>query len=308
MERAFHIYINNQSGFVIKNGEEAIETVIRNSGIPLDSLNFMEPDALFSLLNNEDLSDKSLLIGGGDGTIRSIAAIALKKGFSFGLLPMGTMNLLAHDLGIPLPLSKTMEAYKTSTKDIAIDVGMVNGENFLCCAGIGIMPEASKYRETLRKNRDITMLPKLTAFILEHMNIEHFTAIEMTMAGRRRRLKTSSLVISNNRFAQKEGWAPSHENFKKANLQDGELGIYVLKAKNWFDKIRILFKLGLGGWKNDPVISEWASKELKVNTSKKEELVSLDGEPYTIATPLHFTVKSHSLNILIPHISEENAA
>lgn len=308
MSERYHIYINGQSGFVLKNGEDAIHALIENSGITFNSLNFLDADTLLPALEQAASSEQKILVGGGDGTIRSVAALALEKGFSFGILPMGTMNLLAKDLSIPLPLEKALKAYKTGATKLFIDAGVINNEFFLCCVGLGIMPEASEYREELRNANAFGILPKLTGFILSRMDSAHFTPMELQFSGKTKRLKTSSLVVSNNRFAHPGESAPLGEgNFKKNSLRDGQLGIYILKTRGWVDKLRFLIKLGLGGWKSDPVMREYMCEALTIRTQKAEELVSLDGEPKTMSTPLKFSIRERALGVLVPNTTEKSA-
>ena len=281
----------------MKHSPDAIRTSIEASGLSYAEIKFLPAEKLMEHLANYN-EENPILIGGGDGTIRSCAAVLMKNKTPFGILPMGTMNLLAHDLDLPISLNEAASAYAKGMETLHIDTGTVNDEHFLCCAGLGIMPEASEYRENLRKNKDITYLPKLTAFILDRMNTEHLNAVEIEVSGQFKKMKTASLVISNNRFSRSDSWGAEH--FKKESLQDGELGIYVLKINSFWDKLRLIFKLGFGGWKTDPVITEWASQSLKIRTKKAHELISLDGEPFEIPTPLLFSVKPKSLQLLVP--------
>lgn len=297
----YTVLINGKSGYVLNNGEDNIRQSILSASLTnSENIFFLAPEELNQKLDSyNDKMGMNLLIGGGDGTIRSCAGRLLDKKIPFGILPMGTMNLLAQDLHIPVVLDEAIAAYKSNTPEqISIDVGVANDECFLCCAGFGIMPEASSYREKLRENNDFTIYPKLTAFILERMDIKRLKRIYLETPTHSLRLKTASLVISNNRFSDTA--ALGENQFKKDSLQDSELGLYALQSKNWFDTIRFLMKLGLSGWKKDPVMSEWVSRKATVRTADKIELVSLDGEPFEMNTPVEFSVRPLALELLVP--------
>tara|TARA_B100000242_G_scaffold264915_2_gene212753 strand:- start:4892 stop:5809 length:918 start_codon:yes stop_codon:yes gene_type:complete len=299
--------INNSSGFVLNTGEVSIRRAIEQSELPYQAIHFLSPQDLTEKLSRMRPCDQTVpLIGGGDGTIRSCAMALMDKDIPFGILPMGTMNLLAHDLGLSTNLEDALSAYaRPHTQTLTIDVGMVNNQCFLCCAGLGIMPKASRYREKLRKNNDLSLYPKLTAFILEHMNPDHFKSLVIEIPPSKRiRMRTASLVVSNNQFTEQT--APGESRFKKATLQDGQMAIYALKSKGWLEKLIFFSKLGLGGWKSDPLIEEWTCREAIIKAKDDTVLVSLDGEPTEMRTPLKFEIKRLRLKLLIPGTSLEN--
>src|SRR5689334_4705264 len=64
--------------------------------------------------------------GGGDGTLNTIAAGLAGSETAFGVLPLGTHNHFAKDLGVPLDLDAAVAALARGTTK-AIDVGEVNG-------------------------------------------------------------------------------------------------------------------------------------------------------------------------------------
>ena len=297
-DNSYIIFINKISGFVLNEGEDSIRERINESGLPVKSLEFLEPEALMTKLAALKESEGPILVGGGDGTIRCCVSALINKNIPFGVLPMGTMNLLAQDIGLPVKLEEAIAAYSASTAERNVDVGVVNDEYFLCCAGIGIMPEASTYRETLRENNDITMYPKLTTFVLERMDTNNYAPMQIEIPPRLFSMRTASLVVSNNQFAAHTQMGDNQ--FKKDSLQDGELGIYALESRGWVDRLRFFLKLGIGGWKSDPLVKEWVSPEATITTVKKTVPVSLDGEPIELSSPLKFSIKPLGLKMLIP--------
>jgi diacylglycerol kinase family enzyme len=84
--------------------------------------------------------------GGGDGTIAAVAAALVGKDAVLGVLPMGTLNHFAKDLGIPLELEKAVQTLFTG-KVARVDVGEVNGRVFLNNSSIGFYPRLVQERE-----------------------------------------------------------------------------------------------------------------------------------------------------------------
>ncbi len=77
-----------------------------------------------------------VLASGGDGTITACASGVAGTGVALGVLPSGTGNLLARNLGVPLDLHGALTVALTGTAQ-RLDVGLVNGRPFLVMAGLG---------------------------------------------------------------------------------------------------------------------------------------------------------------------------
>ena len=92
----------------------------------------------------------AIIVCGGDGTILAVAAALGDSKLPLGLLPGGTMNILARDLGVPMELEAAANV-TVAGKIKAIDMGYVNGQPFLCNSAIGLMPHLARTREQLRE-------------------------------------------------------------------------------------------------------------------------------------------------------------
>ena len=84
--------------------------------------------------------------GGGDGTINAVASVVAGSGVRFGVLPLGTLNHFAKDLGIPLTLPEAVRNLATG-RPVAVDVGEVNGRIFLNNSSLGLYPDIVHDRE-----------------------------------------------------------------------------------------------------------------------------------------------------------------
>jgi diacylglycerol kinase family enzyme len=81
-----------------------------------------------------------VLASGGDGTVTACAAGVADTGIPLGVLPCGTGNLLARNLGLPLDLDGAL-AVALAGRDKSLDVGMANGRAFVVMAGLGFDAE-----------------------------------------------------------------------------------------------------------------------------------------------------------------------
>lgn len=297
-KNSYHILINEYSGGVSRLGLKTLEDLLTKTTLNVEMIEILPPDQFFDKVSTLRDSDHSLLIGGGDGTIKSCAEILMDSGKDFGILPLGTMNLMARDLEIPLEIDQALNAYEQGHTRILIDVGTVNDHPFLCCVGIGTMPETSEFREKNRAQKDPILIPRLTVFVLNQMDRIKQRRIRLSIDGQSKKLRTAALVISNNQYGPQGQW--DQNNFKRQSLQDGILGIYSAAPLSLWDRIRFMLRLRFGDWRKDQVIDEWEGKSVTLNTKRREELISLDGETKTINTPLNFSIKQKALPLLVP--------
>lgn len=293
----FNILINVKSGTVLNMGTPAIETAIEASGLVVKELCLSEPEDMQTNLERFSTQKAQLLIGGGDGTIRETAKYLSTRNKAFGVLPFGTMNLLAHDLDITT-LQSALNAYAAGVRTESVDAGYVNEELFLCCASIGTMPRASVYREENRKKNNFLLIPQMFLFVLQNLEKHKKQRIVLDVDGKMIKVHSPGVVIADNRFADSDQLMES--NFKRASLTDGELAAYISTTKTRASHLRFVMRLLFGHWLKDPDLMEVFGKRIVLFTRRKRELVSIDGEVMKLDTPLAFTLKPKSIKLLVP--------
>lgn len=302
----YNILINQDSGTVRRLGVEGVEALISASPVNLKSLLFVSGEEIEPRFEQLMAQDYPVLLGGGDGTIAHAVSFFQPAQKPFGILPMGTMNLLAGDLDIPPNLESALEAYSRGAREIKVDMGEVGGRPFLCCTALGVMPEASVFRENKRGSPDAILLPQLTLFVLDQLKRTNNRKISVDMDGARKRLRTAALIISNNHYAHeaKEGASAA---VTKEGLNEGVLGIYNITPRNFWEQLMLLFRLRTGGWKSDPFVREYSAKKLVLHSPNAKELISIDGEAVEMPTPITFQMRHNALKLLVPNrLPEQN--
>ena len=93
---------------------------------------------------------RMIVAGGGDGTVSTVAAALVDTDIVFGVLPLGTLNHFAKDLGVPLELADAV-ALLASGRPKRVDVGEVNGRIFVNNSSLGLYPDIVRDRERQQK-------------------------------------------------------------------------------------------------------------------------------------------------------------
>ena len=145
--------INDHAGSAGVSPKRNVEELFLKHGI---TAHIVEPsDARLIATLAKDAIQKSydvIVAGGGDGTVNAVAsAIIGNSAIKLGILPMGTLNHFARDLGIPIDMEKAVETIVTGHVK-SIDVGEVNGKIFINNSGLGLYPAMVRLREGLQKS------------------------------------------------------------------------------------------------------------------------------------------------------------
>src|SRR5512141_2280718 len=95
---------------------------------------------------------QTVVAGGGDGTINEVASLLVGTKLTLGVLPLGTLNHFAKDLGVPLDLEGAVRTV-VQGRVAEVDVGEVNGRVFVNNSGLGIYPQIVAEREAEQERR-----------------------------------------------------------------------------------------------------------------------------------------------------------
>jgi diacylglycerol kinase family enzyme len=243
-------------------------------------------------------SNDAVLVGGGDGTVSTAAAIFAGHDTALGVLPLGTMNLFARALGLPLKLEEAVEALVTGQRR-QIDVGEVNGEIFVHHVTLGLHPrivagrERQRYRSRLGK--------KLAGFKTWWKLIRRAPRMKLglTVDSDRIKLKTTSLIIANNPFIEKFGGLPHSEMPER-----GKLAIYAAQTRDWKELLAMSAQASLGKWETNSRLDFLEGREIAIHAERKRLRVSIDGELAYLQTPLKAKILPSSLWVLCPGSAE----
>jgi diacylglycerol kinase family enzyme len=235
-----------------------------------------------------------IVAAGGDGTVSRIAAgvVAAKK--VLGVLPLGTLNHFAKDVGVPGDLK---EAVATIAQQHvrSVDVARVNGQVFINNSSIGIYPGIVEARDELRRHG----YPKWPAFALATLRVVghyHGVTIRMTVEDRLSIWRTPFVFVGNNQYVI-EGIRLG----SRTRMDGGQVFAY-LTPRASVRRLPMLFARALIGRATPSGAFRIVSgKELWIETPKARRVrVALDGETRVMTTPLHYHTCPGALRVLVP--------
>jgi diacylglycerol kinase (ATP) len=234
-----------------------------------------------------------VVVAGGDGSVHAVLPALVNSPTALALLPVGTSNVLARELGYPLgrkAVSGCLQALQTGTLR-RMDVGIVHGIPFVLMASTGfdayVLPRVS---EEMKKRWGVF------AFIWTGLReLRHYQPTRYRVIGQagEEELEAVMLVVSN---TSRYGWftqiAPS------ARTDDGELDIVWLPADaGWRQKIwRVLWDVSLGRAERCPYLRFARAESVRVEASSVQ-YVQCDGE-LVGQTPMEVHVLPRVLHVI----------
>lgn len=241
-----------------------------------------------------------LVAAGGDGTATALAEVAIQSGKTLAVLPLGTANLLARDLSLPLDLDAWFAAYD-GMQPRRIDVGEVNGRVFLHKVVIGAVPGIAAAREQIRGRDDLgAKFGFLVHFFHRLSRVRRFAAEITPGKGEPHIERVQSIAVANNDYAEGPG-----KIFARARLDEGTLSLYLLRSLGPMDALRLGLGMLLGSWRSDQVLEIENVHSVVIRTRRKSVRVMLDGEVELVDSPLSFRSLPLALRVMAPPVVED---
>jgi diacylglycerol kinase family enzyme len=234
-----------------------------------------------------------VVAGGGDGTIAAVAAALVGTDTTLGVLPMGTLNHFAKDLGIPLELEKAVQTLFTG-KVVRVDVGEVNGRIFLNNSSIGFYPRLVQEREReQRQGRSKWVaFAQAAALMFQKSGTLH---VELDKDySRRQSYDTPFVFVGNNRYA-----VAGLEIGTRAILDGGKLWVCAAPYAGRLTLI-VLALEALLGFVRDADLAAFETDQTNVRMRRDHVRVATDGEVKVMRTPLHYRSRPGALRVVVP--------
>lgn len=270
--------------------DEGVES-LRRAGMLVEHLTSHSAEESQEAVRQRRESIDLVIMGGGDGTIRSMAGTLLDCGLALGVLPLGTANDLARSLGVPRQLDEAF-AVLASNHRRRIDVGEVNGAYFFNVANMGLGVHVTEELNGEVKKR-WGVFSYLRALCRAIARRDRFS-VTMTLDGKRVRLRSMQLAVGNGRYYG--GGNVVHE---QASIDSGLLCLYSIRPQRVRDFLLLAPLLRNGRQHTDQRVYCATGRDIHISTGSRKMEVHADGEPLT-QTPARFRVRPGALEVVAP--------
>jgi diacylglycerol kinase (ATP) len=233
-----------------------------------------------------------IVAAGGDGTVNQVANGLAGSNATLGVLPMGSVNVFAMELGLPLYNLQRCWNIIEDTNVRLVDLPGANGKCFVQLAGVGL--DAQVVKETsLAFKRSFGPLSYLisAAQIAARQPPKLFIESENTSVE-----EGSFVLVGNGRL-----YGGPFPFFKHASIDDGLFDVVVFKRLGYLEIIKYLQDVVFSSDINVPEIEYFQTRQLRI-TSEQDVPVELDGE-LSGTCPVDFRIRERELRVLAPRPS-----
>lgn len=235
-----------------------------------------------------------IVVGGGDGTIGTAAGFVAGSGRPFGVLPLGTRNHFAKDLGMPLDVEEAVAVIAAGHLR-PIDVARINDRIFVNNATVGLYADIVREREYEQSHHG---LPKNPATVLATLRaLWRFTRHRLAVraAGWGERLRTPLVFIGNNLYNTS---LPNPG--RRCAIDKGELCLCIARHRSRFAVVRMFVRALRGRLREDRDFEMRAVPEVEIRSHRQNLSVTLDGEVLTMRAPLKCRSWPGALRVFAP--------
>lgn len=243
---------------------------------------------------------RRVLVAGGDGTIATAAAALVDTPAELAVLPGGTLNHFARDLGIS---TVAAEALLLASKPACrgVDVGMVNGRIFLNTSSVGAYVRFVRVRDALESRFGYRIASTIAAFRL--LFTLRLAAVELEVDGRARLYRTPLVFIG---VGERELRLPLLGN----RVPNGRRGLHVMVVRGR-SRARLLAMAlaavarGVKAVSHTPQFESFIVDHCTITVHQPRTVIALDGELVTLSTPFRYELRRDALTVVCPPADSE---
>jgi YegS/Rv2252/BmrU family lipid kinase len=239
--------------------------------------------------------------GGGDGTMNAVACAVAGSDSAMGVLPLGTLNHFAKDLGIPLELEEAARVI-VANHQARVDVAEVNGRIFINNSSFGLYPELVRVRERQRRhlgrNKWHALFWATLTVLRSHPKIE----VQLEIDGKAEKRRTPLVFIGNNEYVAEGLNVGSRER-----LDAGKLSIYLTRRQGRLGLLGLAVRALTGTLLQERDFEALTAAAARIDTRHRALPVATDGEVTIMDMPLEYRIRPGALRVVVPAPTAEAA-
>jgi diacylglycerol kinase family enzyme len=244
---------------------------------------------------------RRILVAGGDGTIATAAAQLVETPAELAVLPGGTLNHFAKDLGISTVAAEAVEL-ASGAACRGVDVGMVNGHIFLNTSSVGVYVRYVRVREELEKSLGYRLASMLAA--LRILFTFRLMAVELEVKGHKQIFRTPLVFIG---VGERELQVP----LLGQRVRGGKRGLHVMvvqgrsRARLFAMALNAVAR-GVDSVAHTPQFESFVVDRFRIDLNGIGK-VAVDGELVTLVPPLEYELRRDALTVVCPPADVELA-
>jgi diacylglycerol kinase family enzyme len=234
-----------------------------------------------------------VVAGGGDGTIGTVASVLADTPATLGVLPLGTLNHFAKDVGIPLDVTEAVGVIAAGHAT-RVDVAEVNGLVFINNSSLGLYPSLVYQRE----KRQDQGRSKWVAFAIAIARVwRQYRRVRVVIHSEQgaRVVRTPFVFIGNNEYRLEGVRFGARERIDAAVLH-----VSMAPGITRGELLRVLGYALLGKLADVDHFDTLVTSEVTIAAWRRHLPVALDGEVRLIRTPLRYRVRPGVLRVCVP--------
>jgi len=234
-----------------------------------------------------------IVAGGGDGTVSAVASALVDQEIALGVLPLGTLNHFARDLGVPLDLEAAATTIATG-RPRRVDVGEVDGRFFINNSSLGLYPDIVRDRERQQQRLGRGKWPAMAWAIVAALRRYPFMDVRLVVDGAERRRRTPFVFIGNNAYRM-DGFAIG----ERSRLDRGCLSLYMAQRPGRLRLLQFALRALIGTLRQDRDFDALLAGDIVIESRHRHLRVALDGEVTVMRPPLHYRIRRASLSVIL---------
>jgi len=274
---------------------DTIRALFAAEGLEAEVLLAEDPRQLPAAIERARSAGTDLVVaGGGDGTQAAVASSLAGTDAVQGVLPLGTLNHFAKDLGIPMKLEDAVRTIAQG-RTLQVDVGEVNGRIFINNSSLGLYPEIVRERELQRMRLGKSKWRALASATLRATQRSHGLAVRIASESEEQVRRTPFVFIGNNRYTM-EGL----DIGARASLQGGELALYLGRRRGRLALLKLALRALFKRLDQAEDFEVVTGQAFVISTTDARIRVATDGEIAMLDTPLHYRIRPAALRVMVP--------
>lgn len=243
---------------------------------------------------------EAVFAAGGDGTVGAVAAALTGRSTTLGVLPIGTANVWAYELGLMNRLD-TLETVRTCLEaQLAgqtrfVDMGEGNGHKFLLWAGVGLDAHViSRIEPRPEIGKRLGQLYFLLAALWGGRDFRGGPMSIRTEQGELKGTKMLALVANIQHYAGTNSVLDS-----EARVDDGLFEVWAMDGESYLDGLRHLIRFKQGRHAQDPGIQKLRGRHVSLEL-ERPMLLQFDGEVVGRTRSVHLKLLPAALKVFAP--------